>query len=315
MTTPPVHIVVPDGDAETTRALNVARAGLDPRDFTFTVYEDVPTSVEQWVERTAEADAIILGWRLPDDVLRKNCRLKMVSFCGTGVGDHVNLDLAVEHGVAVRNVTAYGDNAVAEHALTLLLAVVSNLTRLDAQVRAGSWPESSRWEISGKRLGLVGFGGIARRFAELATACGMEVAVWARNPQPVVDAGYLPLSLDELFSSSDAVSVHLALTEQTRRIVDARLLGLMRPSAVFINTARGGLVDGVALAAVLENGGILGAGVDVFETEPARSDDPLLSAPRTTLTPHIAYGSIEAFDGLIRLALRNVTEDAVSRTR
>ncbi len=308
MITPPFRIVVPDGDPETTRALDSARAALDVSACEFTIYEDVPSSVEQWLERVGDADAIILGWRLPDEVLEKSPRLKMVSFCGTGVGDHVNLALAAERGVMVRNVTAYGDNAVAEHALTLLLSVVADVARLDTAVRAGQWPQPSRWEIAGKRLGLVGFGGIARRFAQLATACGMEVAVWARNPEAVTEAGYLALSLEELFSSSDAVSLHLALTEETRHIIGAPLLARMGSSAVFINTARGGLVDSDALAAALERGEILGAGIDVFEVEPATKADPLLAAPRTTLTPHIAYSTVEAFDGLIRLALRNVLD-------
>jgi D-3-phosphoglycerate dehydrogenase len=314
MTTP--RIVVPDGDPEANALIRAALEGSG-RSFEVDWHTDVPASVDEWVRRTREADAIILSWGLPTEVLHRAERLRVVSFCGTGVSDHVDLAVAEERGITVLPVRGYGDNAVAEHALGLLFSVLMRVPEADRAVRSGRWSEDQewdsnwapRWELKGKRVGVVGLGGIGRRFAELAAACGMEVVAWSRGVEGVDPrTGIRLLSLGELFATSDAVSLHLALNDETRLMVDDALLRSMKPCAVLINTARGGLVDTAALAAVLEEGRIVGAGVDVFDAEPASADNPLVRAPRSVLTPHSGFNTHEASSELMRLAVKNVVD-------
>ena len=317
MTDRPPLIVVPDGDPDTNALIRQALAQSDHANFEVEWHDDVPRSTEEWLRRTANADAIILSWGLPTEVLRRSERLKVVSFCGTGVSDHVDLDVAAQNGITVLPVRGYGDNAVAEHALGLLFSVLMRVPEADRAVRSGEWRDDPhwdshwmpRWELKGKRVGVVGLGGIGRRFAELAAACGMEVVAWSRGDLGVdASSGIRLLSLSELFATSDVVSLHLALNDETRLLVDGDLLRSMKQDAVLINTARAGLVDTAALAAVLEEGRILGAGVDVFDTEPAEASNPLLSSGRTVLTPHSAFNTHEASAELMRLAVKNVVD-------
>lgn len=312
----PPLVVVPDGDPEANELIRRALAASG-HEFEVEWHTDVPGSVDEWVHRTSRADAIILSWGLPTEVLRRAERLQVISFCGTGVSDHVDLTVAAEHGVTVLPVRGYGDNAVAEHALGLLFSVLMRVPAADHAVRSGGWrddPEweangAPRWELRGKRVGVVGMGGIGRRFAQLAAACGMEVVGWSRGVEGGDErTGIRLVSLAELFETSDAVSLHLALNDATRLIVNESLLRSMKSHAVLINTARAGLVDTAALAAVLEEGRILGAGVDVFDSEPAEAANPLLGSGRTVLTPHSGFNTLEASGELMRLAVKNLTD-------
>jgi D-3-phosphoglycerate dehydrogenase len=309
-------IVVPDGDTEANAAISRALEASGRR-FDIELHADVPGSVDEWMHRTSGADAIILSWGLPTEVLRSAERLRVISFCGTGVSDHVDLNVAAERGIEVLPVRGYGDNAVAEHALGLLFSVVMRVPAADESVRSGRWGgdpqwESNwppRWELKGKRVGVVGLGGIGRRFAELAAACGMEVVAWSRGFEGVDRrTGIRLLSLRELFATSDAISLHLALNDDTKLMIDDALLRSMKPSAVLINTARGGLVDTGALAAALDERRILGAGIDVFDSEPAEAGNPLLDSVHAVLTPHSGFNTLEASAELMRLAVKNVVD-------
>jgi D-3-phosphoglycerate dehydrogenase len=310
-------IVVPDGDPDGNALLRAALENSGAEHLRVEWYEDVPRSTEEWLRRTEHADAIILSWGLPAEVLRQAKQLSVISFCGTGVSDHVDLEVAAENGIMVLPVRGYGDNAVAEHALGLLFSVLMRVPEADRAVRSGEWRDDPnwesrwmpRWELKGKKVGIVGLGGIGRRFAELAAACGMEVVAWSRGAGGVDDRTGIPLlELSELFETVDVVSLHLALNDDTRQLVDADLLRSMKNHAVLINTARAGLVDTAALAAVLAEGRILGAGIDVFDTEPAAASNPLLQSDRAVLTPHSAFNTEEASVELLRLAVKNVVD-------
>jgi D-3-phosphoglycerate dehydrogenase len=309
-------VVVPDGDPEANAAISRALEASGRR-FDVELHPNVPDSVDEWVRRTRAADAIILSWGLPTEVLRSAERLRVISFCGTGVSDHVDLNVAAERGIEVLPVRGYGDNAVAEHALGLLFSVLMRVPAADKAVRSGRWGDDPewesnwppRWELRGKRVGVVGLGGIGRRFAELAAACGMEVVAWSRGTEGVDQRmGIRLLSLRELFATSDAISLHLALNDDTKRMIDDTLLRSMKPSAVLINTARGGLVDTGALAAALDERRILGAGIDVFDSEPAEAGNPLLGSVHAVLTPHSGFNTLEASAELMRLAVKNVVD-------
>lgn len=310
-------IVVPDGDPDTNELIRNALAQGGDANFEVEWHEDVPRSTEEWLRRTARADGIILSWGLPVEVLRSSERLKVISFCGTGVSDHVDLDVAAANDITVLPVRGYGDNAVAEHALGLLFSVLMRAPEADRAVRSGQWRDDPhwdshwlpRWELRGKRVGVVGLGGIGRRFAELATACGMEVVAWSRGAVGVDErTGIRLVALRELFETADAVSLHLALNEETRQLVGSDLLAAMKPDAVLINTARAGLVDTSALAAALDEGRILGAGIDVFDREPAEASNPLLRSARAVLTPHSGFNTHEASGELMRLAVKNIVD-------
>jgi phosphoglycerate dehydrogenase-like enzyme len=169
--------------------------------------------------------------------------------------------------------------------------------------------------VRGRRLGVVGAGPIAVRVIELAQALGMSVVCWTRrrSADRERELGVPLVELEELFASSDVVSLHLAPHPETERIVDRRLLSLLRPHAILVNTARGSLVDEAALAELLVRGAIRGAGLDVLGTEPPPADHPLLAAPRTVLTPHVGFNSSEAADELMHVALENLLAFARGR--
>ena len=301
-------VVFPDADEDSLKLLEDALTLTGIGNLRVRVHVGVPASETEWLHRVHDADALLLDWRLPDAVLERAPTLKLVSFLGTGAGDQVNLDLADARNITVCNARGYGDVAVAEHTLALLLATVRQVARLDREVRSGSWPVSTGWQLRGRRLGVVGLGGIGRSVAELGRAVGMRVQGWTRNVAAGETERYgVPLvSLEDLMQTSDAVTLHLALTPDTDGLIDRRLLGLMGPNAVLINTARGALVDETALTDALHAGRIRGAGLDVFTHEPLPDNDALRSTDRAVLTPHVGFSTEEAGRELIVQGLENL---------
>ncbi|WP_448061345.1 2-hydroxyacid dehydrogenase [Cellulomonas hominis] len=268
------------------------------------LHQDNPTEAEAG-ERLRGADAGILSVHLSDEALRACAgRLRVLAFTGTGAASYVNLALARELGVTVTNVTRYGDRAVAEHTLALLLSAARGVPAADRALRSGDWSGTPGFELEGATVGVVGLGGIGRTFATLVHALGMRVQVWDRaaDPQALAAVGATAVGLDELFATSDVVSLHLPLTEQTRGLVTAGHLDALHPGAILVNTARGELLEPGALAARLARGDLLAA-LDVFDPEPLPADDPLLSAPGTVLTPHLGFRTPQA--------LRRMAEGAV----
>lgn len=297
----------PDDDALLARGLEAAGVDRDRIDVSY----GVPSDADEWVERIGEAEATLLGWSIPNEALRRLPRLRRISFLGTGAADNVDLRLAEELGIEVRTVRGYGDDAVAEHALALLLAAARGIPLLDREMREGQWAARPGVQLAGKTLGIVGLGGIGMRMATLAQGIGMRVVGWNRSVRDgATQYGSIPLlDLPELFARSAAVSLHLALTPESTGIIDAALMDALAPGAILVNTARAAIVDREALMARLHRGDIVAA-LDVFDPEPLPADDPLRSAPGTVLTPHVAYDTPEAAEALFRLAVANLVESA-----
>jgi phosphoglycerate dehydrogenase-like enzyme len=304
-----VRIVCADGEPQYRSVLEADQlARLEAERHELAWFDGVPSSAEGWIERLRGADGLLLLWRLPRGVLAASPSIQVVSFVGTGVETYVDFDEARAAGVTVCNVPRYGANAVAEHALALILAVARQVPEGDRAVRAGAWEQTEGIELRGRRLGVVGAGPIGARMIELGKALGMTVVCWTRrrSPERERELGAPLVELDELFASSDVVSLHLAHHPETEGIVDRRLLGLLQPQAILVNTARGALVDERALAELLEAGAIRGAGLDVLGAEPPLPEHPFLTCPRAVVTPHVGFLTAEASGELMRTSLENL---------
>jgi D-3-phosphoglycerate dehydrogenase len=216
--------------------------------------------------------------------------LKVIAKPGAGV-DSVDLRAATEHGIPIMTAGHGNAPAVAEITIGFMLALGRDIVRLDARTRGGDWrrDDYNSSELSGQTLGIIGFGRIGRRVAELARAFGMRVVVYTRTPAKVTpDLGEVAESLERLLQEADYVSLHCPLNEATRGITSRAAIAAMRPGAFLINTGRGALIDEAALAEALASGHIAGAALDTLSEEPPPSDNPLLAAPNLILTPHIA---------------------------
>jgi len=247
--------------------------------------------------------------RMDDALLSRATKLRSIVFLGTGASSHIDLDAASRRNIRVRTIRGYGDRTVAEHAFALLLSAARNIVRMDGDVRAGCWSPSEGIELAGRTLGIIGLGGIGSEVARIAAAFDMRVIAWNRSGvAPGVPAE--PAELDTLLSHSDAVSLHLALVAQTRGFLNAQRLAQMKPGVILVNTARGALVDEVALVEHLRQGHIGHAALDVFDVEPLPADHPLTRLDRVTLTSHAAWKSKAAAKRLLQLALQIAAEDA-----
>lgn len=248
------------------------------------------------------ADFLVVATaRVDADLLREAPRLKHVQHQGVGY-DNIDLAACRAAGVSVALTPEGTTTGVAEHTLLLILALYRRLREAESALRAGGWPvwalRSRSFELAGKHLGLVGFGRIGRAVARRAAA--FEAAVSYYDPQRATPEeeralGVRYSALDDLLGEADVVSLHLPLSPATRGLIGERELGLMRPQAILINTARGALVDEAALTRALQEGRLAGAGLDVFESEPPLAHNPLLTLQNVVLTPHIAAGTIDAF--------------------
>lgn len=241
-------------------------------------------------------------------LLARAPRLRLVQKIGVGVNT-IDLETAQRRGIAVCNMPGTNSRAVAEHTLGLMLAVLRQLARFDADTRTGSgwaWDptrQDTLGEIAGRTVGLVGYGGIPALLTPILAAMGARVLYTARSERPGVAAGFR--SLDALLAESDIVSLHVPLTDTTTRLMDARRFALMKPGAILINTARGGLVDEPALLAALERGPLAGAGLDVFSAEPLPAAHPLKNLRNVVLTPHTAWLTRETLDRSLAVAVEN----------
>ena len=301
------------------RASLVANVRRPAFPHTWTEYD--ASTAAQAVERLRGATVAITN-KVPlrADALAQLPDLKLIAVAATGT-DIIDLAAARERGIVVCNIRDYAYAAVPEHTFALILALRRNLLAYRADVEAGAWQRSPRFclfdhpirDLHGSRLGLVGYGALGRRVAEIGRAFGMEIAVHTRTP---VD-GVVNLALDELLATSDIISLHVPLSDATRHLIGAAQLASMRPTALLINTARGGLVDEAALADALTRGVIAGAGFDVLTQEPPAPDNVLLNLhlPNFILTPHNAWASFEAMQGLADQLIDNVEAFAAGAPR
>jgi phosphoglycerate dehydrogenase-like enzyme len=235
-------------------------------------------------------------------------RLRLIQKIGVGV-DTIDLGAAAAHGVAVCNLPGTNSPAVAEHAVALMLAVLRRIADFDREIRrpgGWAWPiarQGHLGEIGSRTVGLLGAGATARRLAPLLAAFGARVLYTARRDVPEMPGRRVPLP--DLLAASDILSLHLPLTPETRGLIGAAEIAAMKPGAILINTARGGLVDGAALAAALASGHLGGAGLDVFPEEPVDPASPLLAAPNLVATPHVAWATLDTFARSIELMVEN----------
>ena len=277
----------------------------------FTVYEGLAADAADYEARISDATGIMIGWDLPVDVMRKAPRLEVISYLGTGAANMIDLQAAAAHGITVCNTPGYGNNAVAEHTLALLFAVARDIPRLDRTLRTEGWNLlDPGFELRGKKLGLIGLGGIGSRVAELAGSLGMEVLAWTRNPsaERAQRSGVTFASLETVLGECDVVSLHLLLTPETQNLLGAAELDQMKEGAVFINTARAELVDEAALIARLRSGRIAAAGIDVYWKEPLPREHPLLALDNVVTTPHVGFNTPEATVAMVDMGIDNLVQ-------
>lgn len=272
------------------------------------------SSSEEVRERIRDAHVVLTNKAVVGrEALEEALCLRFIQVLATGV-NNIDISAAAEMGVVVSNVADYSSHATAQHALALLLGLVSGVPYWSGRI--GVWSSSSTfWEPSfvptellNKRCGVIGFGSIGSKFAAAVECLGMEVVGLYR--EGAADCKWARLNLEELLATSDVVSLHCPLSEETKRMINAETLALMKPGAFLINVARGGLVDEGALVDALSRGHLGGAGVDVSEYEPPKANSPLLTSGLTNLlvTPHIAWAAAEAQRRLVDLAFEKVRD-------
>jgi D-3-phosphoglycerate dehydrogenase len=256
-----------------------------------------------------DAELALNDHTMLDEALLAACgHLKAIVFLGTGAASYIDLAAAERQGIRVRAYGGYGDQSVAEHAVALMFAAARRLAAMDRALREGHWEPLNGIELAGRTLGVVGTGGIGRAMVRLGAGLGMRVIAWNRSGVPA-DLPCQGVELEELLRTADVVSLHLVLNEQTRGFLDARRIGLLKPGAILVNTARGALLDEAALVAALEAGRIGHAGLDVFKDEPLAAAHPLTRLANVTLTAHAAFATREASERLLRMALELLAEE------
>ncbi len=238
---------------------------------------------------------------MPADVMRRCTGLRHVIFLGTGARSYMDPDALAELGMTVHTIKGYGDTAVAEHAIALMWAAARGLARMDRGMRQGQWLRTEGMQLTGKTLGLLGFGGIAREVARIARGGGMRVIAWNRTERTADGVEFV--GLDQLLGESHILSVHLLLTDETRGFLHADRLAALPPGAILVNTARGAIVDEASMVAALRSGRLAHAALDVFDEEPLPPGHVLTTLDNVTLSAHSAFRTPEASETLIRRAL------------
>ena len=275
-----------------------------------TVYDY--TAEEEICERVKDADIIISNKTVfSRETLKKIARAKYIGLISTGY-NVVDVQAAADYGITVTNAPGYSTDAVAQHTFALLLEMTNAVGLHNAAVHAGEWSDDRRFcfwrsplhELAGKTLGIIGFGSIGSKVAEIARAFSMNVIYTSRTDKHSDFARFV--SADELFKTSDIISLHCPLTDDTKEIINAETLSKMKDTAYIINTARGGLINADDLFAALKSGKIAGAACDVMLHEPPEDTDPLIPLSNFTVTPHIAWAAKETRIRLIDIAAKNL---------
>ena len=277
-----------------------------------TVYDR--TAPEELIARAIDADALLTNKVvLGEKEFAQLPRLRYIGVQATGY-NVVDVEAARRHGITVTNIPAYSTASVAQMVMAHLLNITQRVGYYAEQNRAGRWatnPDFCYWdtpliELADKQMGIIGFGRTGSAVAHLAQEFGMKVAAYTSKPQEELPEGILKMSLEELFRTSDVVSLHCPLTPTTHHLVNANRLALMKPTAILINTARGPIIDEQALADALNSERIYAAGIDVLCEEPPRQGSPLLTARNCFVTPHIAWATLEARTRLLKICEENL---------
>lgn len=297
-------------DSETVTRNDVSLDGIaslgDTEVFGYTPNESV-------AEHIGDADAVICNKCLITDEVFEKCKnLKYVGLFATGY-NNVDLESAKKHGAVVCNVPAYSTNAVAQHTFAFMLNHCNKIAEYAQTVDNGAWVNYKlfsyfgipTYELAGKTIGIVGYGDIGKKVAQIAKTFDMNVVTYTRSPQKVTDDTKV-CTFDKLLEVSDFVSLHCPLTKDNEKMINADALRKMKSTALLINTARGGLVDEQALADALNNGEIAGTCIDALTYEPMREDCPLRNAKNCTITPHVAWAPKETRERLLEKVAENL---------
>lgn len=261
------------------------------------------------IARAKDADILVIAnMPLRGEVIRACPKLKLIDVAFTGV-DHVDLAAAAERGIRVSNAAGYSTQAVAELAVGMMLSLLRNIPQVETRCRSGQTKQGLVGsELGSKTVGVVGIGAIGRRTAELCHAFGCRVLGYRRRFRGDEPDFMELVSLPELLSRSDIVTLHCPINEDSRALINAGRMKEMKPGAYLINTARGAVVDSAALADALNEGRLAGAGIDVFESEPPLPEDhPLLHCKNTLVTPHVAFASAESMEARCRIVFENIS--------
>ena len=271
---------------------------------------DKPVDVNEQGDIPAEAlPGLLKGYdfvlddhtQMPVEALKLCPTLKHIIFLGTGARSYMNPEALAEIGITVHIIKGYGDTAVAEHTIALMWAAARGVAAMDRGMRDGNWLRTEGMELTGKTIGLIGFGGIAAEVARIAGGSGMRVLAWNRSPKTA--AGVTFADLDTVLAESDVLSVHLLLNDETRGFLNADRIAKIKPGALFVNTARAAVVDEAAMIAALRSGALRHAALDVFETEPLPAGHVLTTLENVTLSAHSAFRTPEASEKLLRMAM------------
>jgi len=304
----PLRIVVPD-DAPAAVA-GSAQENILRGLAVLEIYDSLAAEPGVLLDRIREADVVICirnSSQFSNEILNQCLKLKHIAVFGIGV-DMVDLGACKQLGITVTNIPGYSAPAVAECALTLALSVSRRVRQNDQLIRGGNWARDPVGQLYGKTMGIIGAGSIGKRMAELALAVGMNVICWTFNPDRNWGnrVGVTWGTIEDVLSTSDVVSIHLRLSDQTRGLVDETKLALMKPTSILVNTARGAIVDEDALLLALETGHIAGAGLDVFTTEPLPPGHPFTNLDNVLLSPHVAASTLETDSAGLEMVVGNI---------
>lgn len=301
-----MKIVILDG-----QAINPGDLSWDCfRQFGSITYYDRTLSFEDTVARIADNDILILNKTpITEDVLAACPSIKLICILATGY-NVVDCEAAAKRNIPVCNVPGYGTDAVAQFTFGLLLELCHQIGHHSQAVHAGKWtscPNFCFWdtpqmELSGKTMGIIGYGSIGKAVAKIARSFGMHVLAYTRTPKD----GAEYVSLETLLRQSDVVSLHCPLFPETKGIINEKTISMMKDGAILLNTARGPLIDETAVAHALERGKLRGAAVDVVTQEPIPADSPLLRAPNCIITPHMAWTPVESRQRIFQCAVENI---------
>ncbi len=272
------------------------------------------TNADEIVERAKDAEIIITNKTpLSAKTIEQLPNLRYIGLVATGY-DVVDIEAAAKRNIPVCNVVAYGVDTVAQHVMALLLELTRAISAHSDTVKAGQWNKCDDWcywlkplrDLSEMRMGVVGFGNIGHKVGHMAHIMGMQVQAYNRSAKTCSEYPCTFVDLDTIFATSDVISLHCPLNDESRHLVDAKRLASMKPGSIIINTARGPLLNEAHVADALHSGQLGGLGVDVLSTEPPAADNPLLTAPNCLITPHISWATRKARANILRLAAENV---------
>lgn len=275
-----------------------------------------PSEDEFPTDKEIDILSVFVNTKVTQQVLTKLPNLKLIITRSTGV-DHIDMRAATNRRIAVANVPGYGTTPVAEHVFALLLSLVRKIIKADASVRAGLWQsfELQGTNVSGKTFGVIGTGAIGVNVCKIAKAFGANVITFdvIKREDVAKEIGFSYVDLEELLRKSDIISLHIPLTKETRHVINSDTISKMKDGVVIINTARGPLVDQVALAAAVKSKKIAGAGLDVLEKEPPDPQDELLKLENVILTPHIGWNTLEAEEYILEVTVNTINEFMAGR--